>query len=83
MTTNDVQTFGAMIEGIELVSNLITHCAIFEELYLQTAITSGAEPGVTDRLAQAILMLYVTILRYLSKAKRYYGGRNYGMLMFP
>jgi hypothetical protein len=66
VTVNDSQTFGAMTEGIELVSNLITRYAIVEHLYLQKS--SAAK----DQLTQAILKLYSTVLTYLCKAKSYY-----------
>jgi len=66
VTVSDSQTFGAMAEGIELVSNLITRYTIVEYLYLQKP--SAAK----DPLTQAIIKLYSTVLTYLSKAKSYY-----------
>jgi hypothetical protein len=58
-----------MLEGVEIASNLITRYAIFERLYLQ--IPSAAK----DQLTQAMVKLYAAILKYLSKARRYY-NRN-------
>jgi hypothetical protein len=75
VTVNDTQIFGAMIEGVELVANLITRCSILEKLYLQT--TLGANAAANDQLVKAILGLYVAVLRYLSKARRYYDRRTY------
>jgi hypothetical protein len=72
MTVNDSQTFGAMAEGVELVSNLITRYTIVEQLYLQKP--SAAK----DQLTQAILRLYSTVLIYLSKAKSYYQRNTFG-----
>jgi len=72
MTVNDSQTFGAMAEGVELVSNLITRYTIVEQLYLQKP--SSAK----DQLTQAILRLYSTVLIYLSKAKSYYQRNTFG-----
>lgn len=85
MTVNDVQTFGAMIEGVELVSNLITRSAILEKLYLRT--TEGMKAAAKDQLEQAIFELYTAVLKYLSKARRYYtrntiGASTYSFL-FP
>ena len=45
---NDVETFGAMAEGLEHVSNLITRYAIFENLYLH--IGSAVEDQLADAL---------------------------------
>ena len=72
MTVNDSQTFGAMAEGVELVSNLITRYTIVERLYLQKP--SSAK----DQLTQAILRLYSAVLIYLSKAKSYYQRNTFG-----
>jgi hypothetical protein len=55
-----------MLEGMELVSNLITRYAIFEGLYLQT--TSAAK----DQLSQSMVKLYAAVLKYLSNARCYY-----------
>lgn len=63
---NDSQTFGAMAEGVESVSSLITRYAIVEQLYIQ-------KPSVAkDQLTQAIIKLYTAIMKYLCKAKTYY-----------
>ena len=64
-----------MIEGIELVSNLITRSAILEKLYLNT--TAGTNSATRDQLVKAILELYITLLKYLSKARRYYDRKTY------
>jgi hypothetical protein len=66
VTVNDSQTFGAMAEGVELVSNLITRYTVVEHLYLQKP--SAAK----DQLTRAILKLYSTVLTYLCKARSYY-----------
>ncbi|KAL1599675.1 hypothetical protein SLS60_007478 [Paraconiothyrium brasiliense] len=72
VTVNDVQTFGAMAEGVEYISNLVTRCAIIEELYLQGA----SEPKA--QLEQAIVKLYAAILEYVLKARRYYDKSTAG-----
>jgi hypothetical protein len=66
-----------MLEGMELVSNLITRYAIIEDLYLQT--TSAAK----DRLTQPLVKLYAAILKYLSKARRYYDRNTAGAFACP
>lgn len=65
-SVNDVQTFGAMAEGLELVSSQITRCALYEQLYLSRSST------VRSDLAAALLRLYTVILQYLATALRYY-----------
>ncbi len=67
-----------MIEGMELVSNLITRYAIFEKLYLGTMTGSEADAEGKNLLAQAILKLYIAVLMYLSNAKRYYSRHTAG-----
>ncbi|OCK92067.1 uncharacterized protein K441DRAFT_615385, partial [Cenococcum geophilum 1.58] len=66
VSVNDVQTFGAMAEGVEFVSNLITRSAIIEALYLQ-GLTAAMH-----QLTQAIIKLYTAILQYILKARRFY-----------
>src|ERR1700722_13408879 len=67
------QTFGAVLEGMERISNLISRCAIFEDLYLHPQLRSytGLEKALTE--------LYRRVLRYLSKAKRFYSKSTTGM----
>ncbi|KAE9375999.1 hypothetical protein N431DRAFT_556282, partial [Stipitochalara longipes BDJ] len=59
-------TFGAMVEGLELVSDLIPRCSLWEQLYLTKRST------MTAQLSKGILKLYTSILVYLGKAGRYY-----------
>lgn len=66
LSLNDVQTFGAMAEGLELVSSQITRCTLYEKLYLSKAAAA------TSVLELALLRLYTTILVYLAGARRYY-----------
>ncbi|KAL8920274.1 MAG: hypothetical protein Q9208_006342 [Pyrenodesmia sp. 3 TL-2023] len=66
VSMNDVQTFGAMAEGLELVSSQITRCTLYEQLYLSKAA------AVASDLELALLRLYTTILVYLAGARRYY-----------
>jgi hypothetical protein len=63
---NDSQTYGAMIEGLELVSRHVARYALVEELYLQGTSVE------TDHLADLITRVYTSILVYLVKARRYY-----------
>src|SRR5436190_20995629 len=79
-TVNDVQIFGAMVEGMELVSNLITRSTILEKLYLHA--TAGTNSTAKDQLVKAILELYIAVLRYLSKARHYYDRKTYRAFVY-
>jgi len=63
---NDSQTYGAMIEGLELVSRHVARYALVEDLYLQGTSVEK------DHLADLITRVYTSILVYLVKARRYY-----------
>ena len=73
IAVNDSQTMGAMSEGVELVSNLISRCAVLESLYFQTP------SAIEDELVKALVKLYTAILIYLSKALKYYEQRSISM----
>jgi hypothetical protein len=72
VAVNDTETFGAMAEGVEFVSNLITRYTIVEQLYLQKLSTAK------DQLIKAITKLYAAVLKYLSKANRFYRRNSAG-----
>ena len=67
---NDAQTFGAIAEGVETVSRLISHYAIFEATYLRPS--GHTLSSAQKKLSEALIVLYSTILTYLAKAGRYY-----------
>jgi hypothetical protein len=52
------------------VSSLITRYAIFEGLYLRPTVAVAA--AVKEQLSRSIVELYASVLKYLSKARRYY-----------
>jgi hypothetical protein len=62
----DSQKFGSVLEGMEAIAHLINKYAIFEDLYLREELSA------TGQLRHALVKLYTAVLRYLSKAKRYY-----------
>jgi hypothetical protein len=59
-----------MLEGLELVFNLITRFELVERLYLQRS------SSVEVRLGEAIVALYTSILQYLVKAHRYFAQKT-------
>jgi hypothetical protein len=69
---NNSQVFGAMLEGLERISSLITRYTMIERRYLQ---------GASGELTDAVVKLYVAVLTYLSKARRYFDRRISGMLV--
>ena len=70
ITVNDAQTFGAIAEGVETVSRLISRYAIFEATYLRPS--SHAPSVAQKKLSEQLISLYSAILTYLAKAGRYY-----------
>ena len=63
---NDVQTNGAMLQGLEFVFNLIARYEVVERLYLQRT------SSLHNRLLDAIVKLYTAVLQFLLQAHRYY-----------
>lgn len=67
IAAKDSEKYGSMIVGIEMVTNLLGRCAIYEELYL----------GST-RIKAELVSLYAKILTYLITAKRFYSVNTTG-----
>ena len=66
LSVNDVQTFGAMAEGLETVACHITRCKTYENFYLSRSSSARAD------LEYHLLRHYAVILTYLATARRYY-----------
>ncbi|KAL8720548.1 MAG: hypothetical protein Q9181_007895, partial [Wetmoreana brouardii] len=66
LSVNDVQTFGAMAEGLETVSSQITRCHLYEQLHLSRPSSARSD------MELALLRLYTAILIYLGRARHYY-----------
>ena len=76
ITLNDAQIFGAIAEGVETVSRLISKYIIFEAACLHP---SGYTPCATQqKLSEALIVLYSATLIYLAKA-----GRSWLLLFNP
>ncbi|PVH80192.1 hypothetical protein DL98DRAFT_208852 [Cadophora sp. DSE1049] len=67
---NDVQTNGAMLDGLELVFNLIAKSEVIERLYL------GRESTLQVPLDKSIVALYTSILEFLLRSHRYFGQKT-------
>ncbi|KAL9036276.1 MAG: hypothetical protein Q9180_004390 [Flavoplaca navasiana] len=68
LSVNDVQTFGAMAEGLETVASHITRCKKYEDVYLSPSFSSSIQADLKSHL----LCHYAVILTYLATARRYY-----------
>lgn len=70
-TTNEFEIDGAMVEGIELVSNLVGRYDIVERLYLGIGLETG------DLLTKELVKLYAGTLKYLAEAVRFYARNTF------
>lgn len=61
-----MQQYAIVLEGLEMVSNLITRYEIMQKLYLEE------ETQAKDLLHSSIVTLYNRILIFLCKAHRHY-----------
>ena len=68
-----------MIEGVEHVSSLITRYDILEKLYL---LPTTAPTLAKEQLEKSIVKLYSAMLKYLSKAGRYYSRNTASAFMY-
>ena len=73
ISANDSETYEGMAVGIEEVCGTITRYAIFESHYLLEASAARAQ------LVEAMVKLYVAVLKYLIATIRYYKKRTAGM----
>lgn len=66
VAVNDVQIFGNLADGLEVVSKTVAHYAAIEENYLR-------QPSSVDtKLQDLITATYASILRFLSRCRRYF-----------
>jgi hypothetical protein len=63
---SDKHAYGSTVEGLEMVSHMITRYAIFENTYAQR--TTGA----SSELEEALTELYAEILTFIAKSKKYF-----------
>ncbi|KAL2069304.1 hypothetical protein VTL71DRAFT_15642 [Oculimacula yallundae] len=67
---NDIQTNGAILQGMELVFKLIAKSEVVERLHLRKIST------LLLPLSKALVDLYTSILDFLLKANRYFGEKT-------
>ncbi|KAL8769068.1 MAG: hypothetical protein Q9209_004854 [Squamulea sp. 1 TL-2023] len=66
LSINDVQVFGAMTDGLEIVTCLISRCRLYEQLYLSRLSSARRD------MESLLLRLYAAILTYLAAARQYF-----------
>ena len=77
MTVAESQQMGALLTGVEKITNLISRCQIYEAFYLSRECTKAGEwtqerkQSVTN-LTSALVALYATMLSFLGDAIRTY-----------
>lgn len=55
-----------VLEGVEMITNLLVQYEIHEKLYLRE------DTEATAQLRDSLVELYVSMLSFLAKAKRFY-----------
>ncbi|KAJ8109292.1 hypothetical protein OPT61_g7566 [Boeremia exigua] len=68
VSINDVEIFGAVAEGVELISRTIARCALYEAVYLEQSSVLPESKDFQEELVQ----LYTAVLCYLSMLSSYY-----------
>ncbi|KAH7072565.1 hypothetical protein FB567DRAFT_205894 [Paraphoma chrysanthemicola] len=63
---NEVEVFGAVLQGVESVSRTLTRCTVMENLYLLSDFK------ISDQLREALVGLYAAILTFLGKSLQHY-----------
>ena len=66
VSVNDVQKFAVVLEGVEMISNLLVRNDIYTTLYLRD------NAATTNEIKRCMVDLYTSVLSFLAKAKRYY-----------
>ena len=70
LAISDIELFGSVVEGVEIVSRLITRCGYHEAVYLAPIGRHTTDSG--SLLKDTIIRLYVKILEYLAKSAEYF-----------
>ncbi len=70
ISVSDVQAFGCLSEGIEIVSSVLVRYRILENACGLSTLASDSDE--TLHLGHCIIKVYVSILKYLATAKRFW-----------
>lgn len=66
VSVKDVQQYAVVLEGIERVSHIVTYYKIVQQLFIRD------NSEAASRLKDAVTKLYMSILTFLVKAKKFY-----------
>ena len=69
LAVNDINKFAFIVEGAETIAHSISRYATFEKIYLGSNSTATL---AVKGLEEALVKLYIAILAYLVKAKKYF-----------
>ena len=69
LAVSDINKFAFVVEGAETIAHSISRYATFEEIYLRS---NGTATPAIKGLEEALVKLYIAILAYLVKAKKYF-----------
>jgi ankyrin repeat protein len=70
VSTNDIETFGAIAEGVDAVSRLMVRCSVYENMYMRVDLERTT--ATQELLIKSLAALYIATLTYLANAGRYY-----------
>lgn len=73
MAGKDVQKYGSMLIGMEIVTKEIKFYTLFEAIYLTKPLQSA------NQLADTLVETYENLLRFLAKACKYYSTGTFGI----
>src|SRR5436853_1919646 len=63
--SDDIQNFGAMVEGVERVSSVLVQCAFIEQLFMSNTFMWRSQ------LSDLLTGLYASVLDFCSKGKSF------------
>ena len=69
-----MKTFEELTSALEDISNIVSCCRIYEELYLSRTCSSA------KAVVNALPLLYTAILRFIIKVRRYFDMKGLGEL---
>ena len=70
VSVNDTEKYAVVLEGVEIISNLLVRYDIYTTLYL------GDKAKTTDEMRRCMVELYISVLSFLAKARRFYERTN-------
>jgi len=71
-----METYGAMLCGLERASWLISYCAVHERLYKESFAHDDDYSDLNSRFVQDLIHLYAAIMRFFLQAYVYYTKRT-------